>query len=753
MARVAPLLPTFARGEVSPLMYGRNDIEPYSSCLKACRNMLVRPYGLVSRIIGTEYIANAKAKAKLMRFIFSPTDSYIIECGAGYFRFYYNGAPVYKNNAVYEIANSFTEADLETIQYVQIDDVIKIVYRRDTTKDNTPKELIRKAADNWEFRDVNFKCTPYLTENLTDTTIKASAKTGDVTLTASSDTFNSGHVGAFFWMGEATTVDGVKKQGFVKITAVTNAKTASAKVQWELSTTEATKIWGEGAWSKYRGFPSIIGLLDGRLYYARTPTQPRNVYASKPYKYEDFTPAVSNESGAAVDIELATNIDGDGSDIKWIVGTSFLLAGTYGSEFVVKGSGDSGIDSVSVPTARARSNWGSENIQPATIGSQVYFIQRTGKKVRRFEYDYYLDSYKAVDVSIYSEHLLESPIKDVCYQKNPDSIMWCLREDGKLAALTVEADQNVQAWSLIDYGNDVVESIETIPSYNGLYDEVYLLVKRNINGQIIRHVERMQDPVTPDNVINCWYVRDGLRFSAFEQTEGNTLTLSAKTGSITITAAQDVFAAKHFGRRIRAVDSNFGTLGQATITEVINAKTVKATVNKEFTATSYTGGSWGVSVNTMSGFEHLNGRTIQIFADGCIQSEKEVLNGSFTLDLDAWVVLAGLGYTSHMTTMNIEEGAMNGTAVGKRKRINEMAVRVWRSLGGRFGRDLNNLEEMSYRTPSVPMGTARPLMDGVIDNIRYNQGWTVEADITLEQSRPLPLNVLSLAPIVNEVDK
>ena len=96
---------------------------------------------------------------------------------------------------------------------------------------------------------------------------------------------------------------------------------------------------------------------------------------------------------------------------------------------------------------------------------------------------------------------------------------------------------------------------------------------------------------------------------------------------------------------------------------------------------------------------------------------------------------------------------MNGTAVGKRKRINEMAVRVWRSLGGRVGRDLNNLEEMSYRTPSVPMGTARPLMDGVIDNIRYNQGWTVEADITLEQSRPLPLNVLSLAPIVNEVDK
>lgn len=754
MVRVAPLLPTFARGEVSPLMYGRTDVEQYSSCLKKCRNTIIRPYGLASRVAGTEYISDTKGgKAKLLRFIFSPTDSYIIECGAGYFRFFYNGAPVYKDNKVYEIANNFTEADLDTIQYVQIDDVIKIVYRRDQTKDNHPKELIRKSADDWEFRDVSFVCTPYRTENLTDTTIKASADTGNITLTASSGIFNASQVGAFFWIGDATTVDGVNKQGFVKITGVQNATTANATVQWKLSTTEATKIWGEGAWSNFRGWPSVIGLLDGRLFYARTPTQPRNVYGSKPYKYEDFTPAVSNESGAGVNIELATNIDGDGSDIKWIIGTSFLLAGTYGSEFVIKGSGDSGIDSNTAPAARARSNWGSENIQPATIGSEVYFVQRTGKKVRRFEYDYYLDSYKAVDVSIFSEHLLESPIIDVCYQKNPDSIMWCLRSDGKLAAFVVEADQNIQAWSLLDYGNDIVESIETIPSYNGLYDELYLIVKRIIDGKTIRHIERIQDPVTPDNVINCWYVRGGLRYSAFEATEGNSLTLSATKGTITVTAAQDVFLTKHIGRRIRATNSELEILGQATITAVVDARHAQATVNKTFSNTQYTGGNWGVSVNSMSGYEHLNGRTIQILADGCVQPDKTVVNGAFTLDLDSWIVLAGLGYRSYITTMNIEDGAMNGTAVGKKKRINDMAVRIWHTSGCRTGRDLNNLQEVNYRLPSVPMGTARPLIDGIIDNIRYNQGWTIESDITIEQSRPLPMNILVIAPIVNEVDK
>ena len=82
MARVAPLYPTFARGEISPLMFGRSDIEAYASCLDKCRNCWVRPYGVVSRLAGTEYINNAKGKARLLKFVFSANDSYIIECGA-----------------------------------------------------------------------------------------------------------------------------------------------------------------------------------------------------------------------------------------------------------------------------------------------------------------------------------------------------------------------------------------------------------------------------------------------------------------------------------------------------------------------------------------------------------------------------------------------------------------------------------------------------------------------------------------------
>lgn len=590
MSRVSPIYPTFARGEVSPLMFGRVDIEPYASCLDKCRNSWVRPFGVVSRIAGTEFLSGTKnnSKARLLKFVFSPTDSYIIECGAGYFRFFNNGGYIVDGNGnPYEISNPFTEEQLASIQYVQLDDVIKIAYKDDTNNANKPLELIRHAANNWELKEVNFSCTPFLNENLTSTTLMASGATGNITVSASSPIFNSKHVGSMWRLGGTTTEDNVERQGFFKITSFTDSTHVNATVMWKLSTTSATKIWSEGAWGDYRGYPSIIGLMDGRLYYGRTPNSPRNIFGSRPYAYEDFTPAVANENAGAINIELATNASGDGSDIKWIIGSNFLLVGTYGSEFVVKGSGDSGITPTDV-SARARSNWGVEPIQPITVDSMIHFVQRTGKKIRQFTYDYYLDAYKAVDVSLYSEHLFDSPIIDIAHQKNPDSILWCLREDGKIAGLTLETNQQIQAWCLMEF-NGVVESLETIPSYNGLYDEVFLIVKRQINGQTVRHVERIQDIITPEIQSLCWYVRDGLYYSAFEATEGVSLTLSGTSGEVTATSSTAMFNASSVGRRIRAVDEELNIKGEMTITEFVSTTQVRGVTKLNFDQTSYAG--------------------------------------------------------------------------------------------------------------------------------------------------------------------
>lgn len=80
-------------------------------------------------------------------------------------------------------------------------------------------------------------------------------------------------------------------------------------------------------------------------------------------------------------------------------------------------------------------------------------------------------------------------------------------------------------------------------------------------------------------------------------------------------------------------------------------------------------------------------------------------------------------------------------------------MRVWRTSGSRIGYDLNHLQTVMFRNPLTPMGEAQPIFTGIVSNIKYNQGWTYEASITVEQSEPLPMNVLAIAPIINEQDK
>lgn len=1190
MAHVAPIYPSFARGEVSPLMLGRIDIEQYPTCLEKCRNAYIRPYGCITRLTGTEFIFQTKnsGKVRLLKFVFSPTDSYIIECGAGYFRFYQNGAPVMNGANVYEITNTYTEAQLDSIQYVQLDDIIKLTCLPDPNhptlagnKSARPKELIRYASNNWVFRNVTFKDTPYLDQNTTDITMTPTATTGNnITIQASADYFNSSMVGAFMWIGTPVKDTETNKdiQGFVKITGYTSKTQVTASVQSKLSGTTATKLWGEGAFSDYRGYPAVVALYDGKLYYARTPYQPRNVYSSRPYAYETFTPAVNNEDDGAINIALATNANGDGSDIKWMIGGSYLLCGTYGGEFIIRGTGDGAITPSDV-SARQCTNWGGEPIQPIVSGTFVHFLQRNGNKLRQFQYDFYYDSYKAVDVSIFSEHLLASPIKEMALQKNPDSIIYLMREDGKVVMLTLEQDQSVQAWSLLEEMGAEVESIQTIPSYDGNYDEVYMVMHRKLlsttlsykctnplidisddysgtkfvegteiveltyngtngvwttpnsnklntkltvtssnlslsptttysgtqptagtktdvltfradndvieftppqintsiapffwqkiiyagdyiaidltgattystdgiywenlvpmdnstghqyksianfenqvvaissdgyinegtyissfigitwnrlirfdsrgvsskwksivfdsrnrqyiaisedgkicyipytlnsftmstfstktnwvdaafdgeylialsadgyivssayhaqgiwsplspinrglieinaqnqcvsiypaenysstvknvviltsrgdvvkinmiseyyrewmwrhaptgdnpnrdwkticyngnsyillsetnytsngikgywvsngywinltddiyeiqlsgipqnndtltcvyntisgyvnpsedynltitgepsdgdiitltyytsNSYDVRYIERMQNPITAENPLEWWYVRSGLQYNGYDNTIGNNLTLTANSGTVTATAASAIFTSSMVGNRIRFIDDNYNILGEGEITAYTDSTHVTLDVTTYFQALSLTGGKWGISTDVLSGLDHLNAAKVQVFADGKQQADKYVDNGSIDIE-DAFIAIAGLPYTTYITTMPMESGSQNGTAVGKRKRISEMAIRVWNSIGVRVGRDLDNLYDTIYEQQKP--------FTGVIPNIKYNQGWVWDANITVEQSHPYPMNILSIAPIVTEVDK
>lgn len=88
---------SLAGGEISPSLHGRVDLAKFQSSLKTCRNWLVEPFGGVKNRPGTRLIAETKTtgkKVRLVPFVFSQSQTYVLEFGQGYIRFFRNGVPL-----------------------------------------------------------------------------------------------------------------------------------------------------------------------------------------------------------------------------------------------------------------------------------------------------------------------------------------------------------------------------------------------------------------------------------------------------------------------------------------------------------------------------------------------------------------------------------------------------------------------------------------------------------------------------------
>jgi hypothetical protein len=639
---------------------------------------------------------------------------------------------------IYEVTNPFTEADIPDIHYAQINDVLNLVHG-----DYEPKELIRSGTTNWTLFDVGFIGGPVQDANIdTAITITPSADTGATTLTASSPIFLAGHVGSTWRV----------KNGYVDITGFTSTTIVTGTVQTgdNLGTGPgATSDWAEAAWSDVAGYPATVTYHERRRWYARTNTQPQTEWASKPFVYDDFT--IGPDADDALNLTLNTE---KANDIKWLSSGTTLATGTFGGEFVTS-SGTNGITlTPDNANASRQTGWGSRNLQPQKIGNFVYYVQRAGRKIRELFYYWDLDTYKSVDMTVLSEHITESGVVDIAYQQNPDSTLWCLRDDGQFAVLVREEDQEVKAWTRIKTGDDKYKTVTTIPSNEGPYDEVWYTAERTINGSTRQYVERFADPVVPDRQAECFYVDSGLSYDAYAQTTGNSLTLSALTGTgVTATAGSAIFESNDVGQRIRAVDEDGEFVGELKITGFTSSTIVTGDVTFDFNSLTYAANRWGVSVTEIDGLDHLEASTVSILGDGAVQTQQVVSGGMITLEIDSFEVNVGLQYTATLKTLSVESGSATGTAQGKKKRFYQLGLRVYKTLGIKVGGTVDKLNDVTLRDPRTLMGLPEALVSDTIPNIRFNGGWVYEGTVVIVQDNPLPMHILDIMPLLQTSDR
>jgi len=483
MARVAAQLSNFTAGELSPRLDGRNDLAKYSAGCATVENMVIYPHGAAARRPGTTFIAEVKssaAKTRLIPFEFSTTQTYIIELGNQYMRFYRDNGQILSSGSPFEISTPYLTDELFDIKFAQSADVMYI-----THPSHPVKKLSRTGHTSWTLVTCNFTNGPYLDTNTSTTTITASAQTVGTgrTFTASASTFAS------------TDVDRLIRfrDGHAKITGFTSATVVTVEILVDTGSSSASTDWSLGAFSDTTGHPSCVSFFEQRLAFAATLSQPQTVFFSKSGDYENMD---ANIGGTVADDDaiIYTIASNQVNAIRFMAAGRTLIIGTAGGEFTVSGGGDNDAVTPTNILIKKQSNHGAANIDAVAVANATLFVQRAKRKIRELAYNFDVDGYIAPDLTILAEHVTDGGIVEMAYQEEPLAIIWCVRNDGELVALTYQREQQVVAWHRHVFGGAfgsskaVCESVAVIPTDDNEY-ELYMIIKRTINGATKRYVE------------------------------------------------------------------------------------------------------------------------------------------------------------------------------------------------------------------------------------------------------------------------
>jgi hypothetical protein len=153
----------------------------------------------------------------------------------------------------------------------------------------------------------------------------------------------------------------------------------------------------------------------------------------------------------------------------------------------------------------------------------------------------------------------------------------------------------------------------------------------------------------------------------------------------------------------------------------------------------------GSSTSTLTGLDHLNGQTVSVVANGSTHPDEVVASGSITLDRTTTAAKVGLAYTSKLQTMRLDVGSQDGTSQGKTKRIFDVTLRFYETVGAKVGPDTSNLEEIPFRSSAASMDVAVPLFTGD-KKIEFRGNFETDGYLFVVQDQALPMTLLSLYP-------
>ena len=840
MAKTTFAFSSFTSGELSPRLDGRIDLEKYFSGTKTLENMVIHPHGGASRRPGTKFISEVKTSAnttRLIPFEFSTTQTYIMEFGNEYIRFF-------KDNGI------ITEA-AKTISGITKADP-GVVTASSHGYSNGDYVIISSVVGMTELNGRQFKVA-----GVTTNTFQLQDMDGNNFDTSSLTTYAS--AGSAFKIYQITSPYTTAQLFDIKFAQSADVMylvhpdvdirklTRTGHTSWTLATVSISGSPSPGL-SGSDDRPSSVTFFEQRLVFAGTNNNPQSLWFSKAGAYENFTTGTN-----ATDAMIYTIASNQVNAIRFMSNQTELLIGTTGGEFIAtSGTNSEPITPTNIQITR-QTNYGAANGDAIQIANVTMFLQRAKRKVREMVYNYEVDGFIAPDMTILAEHITEGGLTSFAYQQEPDSILWATRADGTLLGLTYQRNEKVVGWhrhilgGFSDSGKSIVRSFKsftanstnvsttnntiTISSHGfSTGDPVYYFTESNAIGGITTDLLYFAI-ATDSNTLK-------LATTSANATAGTAVDLTTAPGSdttqyivkgvnlatnVVYSASHGLATGDHFYYELGGTGLNNITDKQKYFVKKIDKNQFKIAADRkiktfvdltyDFTVTTartdkilldavvesvavipsdqdeyqlyllvkrYVNGSTrrfvefltnfefgeaqdnaffvdsgltydDVPTSTISGLDHLEGETVSILADGATHADKTVSGGNITLDRTAQKVHVGLNYNSILQTLRIEAGSQQGVAQSKIKRINEITVRLHKTLGVEVGGDLDNMENIPFRSSAAIMGSPIDLFSGD-KKIELRDDYNTDGHVFVRQSQPLPLTVLSIYPEITVYD-
>jgi hypothetical protein len=512
--------------------------------------------------------------------------------------------------------------------------------------------------------------------------------------------------------------------------------------------------------------PALVTYYQQRRIFGNTATRPASLIASRVGDYTGFDKGYVHQDDEQFELELAAQRF---EEIRGLAPGRRLLALTSGAAWAVSGAQGGALSASSID-ASVQAHTGGAWPDPLLIDNEAIYLKDLAPHVLSTVFEFETQTYSATELQLLADHLFQGhTVVDWCWAHDPFHCIWIVREDGVLLSCTYLKEQEIIGWAHHDT-DGYVEAICTVPETG--QDAVYLVVRRTINGNLKRYVERMSpdggivqslsggggyisqgQSGTPSRLgdarfaalLDCALSADGHNLNSaltlVVQDTGGGLGVGATVRVVT-SPGVDFFNAAWVGTRM--VFYPDATQVRITVTSVTSYGGHNVLLGTALDAipgalVSTPSADWARAISTLANLTQLANKPVMALLDGVAFWNLTVSGGgALTLPGPAIVMCIGLPYTSELELLEpIHSQAEVRLLLKNLKRISFEA-----EASGLFlaGQDLTHLQ--AFTAPALAPGAWAP--SELLAELRTAANWTKSGLGAVRQSLPYPTRILSV---------